>query len=203
MVSTVSRALGRKVSDEVAERIVDFAGEVVPPGVSKRDWKRVLAGGYHVGPDIFLRVAPPSELRRDIEDYTRVLGKGRWHLGPRFICREIPKVPDVLTQLLRREFLGFPDVLARLAGSGLVVALTPWGGVRWPRVEILEADRSGGTFRLTRGRGPGSRCWIADVEGLCVQLRVFWEIGEWGDEGPEADDASTPEVSDEGSDEAE
>ena len=198
MVSTVSRALGRKVSDEVAERIVDFAGEVLPPGVSKRDWTRVLTGGEGG----FLRVVHPSELRREVEEYTRVLGKGRWRLGPRFICREFPKVPDVLTQLLRREFLGFPDVLTRLAGSGLEVSLTTWAGP-WPGVEILEVDRSGGIFRMTRGRVPGQWCRIADVEGLCVQLRVFWEIGEWGDEGPEADDASTPEVSDEGSDEAE
>ena len=171
MVSTVSRALGRKVSDEVAERIVDFAGEVLPPGVSKRDWKRVLAGGYCVGPTGFVRLAHPSELRRAVEEYTRVLGKGRWRLGPRFICREFPKVPDVITQLLRREFLGFPDVLTRLAGSGLAVSLTTW--VEWPWVEILEVDRSGGTFRMTRWPDPGSRCLIADVEGICVQLRVF------------------------------
>ncbi len=172
MVSTVSRALGRKVSDEVAERIVDFAGEVLPPGVSKRDWKRVLAGVHYVGPACFLRVAHPSMLRRAVEEYTRVLGKGRWRLGPRFIYREFPKVPDVLTQLLRREFLGVPDVLTRLAGSGLAVSLTTWEG-RWPWVEILEVDRSGGTFRMTHWPDPDGRCLIADVEGIRVQLRVF------------------------------
>jgi len=158
--------MGRKVSDEVAELIVDFAGEVLPPGVSKRDWTRVLAG--HRGG--FLLLAHPSELRRAVEEYTRVLGKGRWRLGPRFLCREFPKVPDVLTQLLRREFMGFPDVLTRLAGSGLAVSLTTW--VEWPWVEILEVDRSGGKYRMTLGRlGKWRR--IADVEGLCVQLRVF------------------------------
>ncbi len=173
MVSTVSRALGRKVSDEVAELIVDFAGEVLPPGVSKRDWTRVLTG-HHCG---FVRVVHPSELRCLVEEYTRVLGKGRWRLGPKFLCREFPKVPDVLTQLLRREFMGFPDVLTRLAGSGLEVSLTTWVG-RWPGVEILEVNRSGGKFRMTLGRlGQWRR--IADVEGLGVQLRVFWEIGAW------------------------
>ena len=189
MVSTVSRAMGRKVSDEVAELIVDFAGEVLPPGVSKRDWTRVLAGDHCS----YVRVTHPSELRCLVEDYTRVLGKGRWRLGPRFLCREFPKVPDVLTQLLRREFMGFPDVLTRLAGSGLAVSLTPW--VEWPGVEILEVDRSGGKYRMTLGRlGQWRRIadvealrrlgqWrrIADVEGLGVQLRVFWEIGEWGE----------------------
>ncbi len=171
MVSTVSRALGRKVSDEVAELIVDFAGEVLPPGVSKRDWTRVLAGDHCS----YVRVTHPSELRCLVEDYTRVLGKGRWHLGPRFICREFPKVPDVLTQLLRREFIGFPDVLTRLAGSGLEVSVATWAG-RLPGLEILEVGRSGGKYRMTLGQ------WrrIADVEGLGVQLRVFWEVGELG-----------------------
>ncbi len=189
MVSTVSRAMGRKVSDEVAELIVDFAGEVLPPGVSKRDWTRVLAGDHCS----YVRVTHPSELRCLVEDYTRVLGKGRWRLGPRFLCREFPKVPDVLTQLLRREFMGFPDVLTRLAGSGLEVSVATWAG-RLPGLAILEVDRSGGKYRMTLGRHSQWRGnagdvealrrlgqWrrIADVEGLGVQLRVFWEIGAW------------------------
>ncbi len=88
--------------------------------------------------------------------------------------------------------MGFPDVLTRLAGSGLEVSLATWVG-RLPGVEILEVDRSGGKYRMTLGR-LGQWCriadvealgrlgqWrrIADVEGLGVQLRVFWEIGAW------------------------
>ena len=157
MVSTVSRALSRKVSDEVAKLIVDFAGEVLPPGVSKGDWLRVLTGGD----ECFVPAAHPSELRRQVEEYMRVLGKGEWRLGGEYLFREFARTPDLLT---------------RLADSGLEVNLRRMTARRreWrlSRVQILEVNRSGTAFRHTTVEAP-YWCKIADVVELYAQLNVF------------------------------
>jgi hypothetical protein len=118
MASTVHRALSRRLrEEEVTKLIVDFTGEFTPPGVSKRDWRRILACGDR-------RARPSHVVRSEVEAYTRVIGEGKWYYNHWYdcLCRDFRRV-NVL-QLLRREFMGFPELLTRLEGSGLEVDVT-------------------------------------------------------------------------------
>ena len=184
MASTVHRALSRRLrEEEVTKLIVDFTGEFTPPGVSKRVWRRILACG-----DCGEAAARPSHVVRcEVDAYTRVVGEGKWYYDHWYdcLCRDFTRV-NVL-QLLRREFMGIPELLTRLEGSGLevdvtveeaypgeepippfVIDLDKWrmfdpSSKTMPHTAfqtlILEVDRRRGTFRHHTCPGPDGRWW--------------------------------------------
>ena len=149
MTSTVSRALTYKLSShEVANLIVEYAGEVAPPGISCEDWLFVVKRGAF--PRAVLYCTTPDDVRREMQNYDRSLGPGHhWRVEQR-IRRDT---------ILQRQFAMTPGIAERLLAEKLVFELQRWG--RYSDCRILDVNHAGAKFQYIRNAKDAKSYWCS------------------------------------------
>ena len=167
MTSTVSRALTYKLSShEVANLIVEYAGEVAPPGISCEDWLFVVKRGAF--PRAVLYCTTPDDVRREMQNYDRSLGPGHhWRVEQR-IRRDT---------ILQRQFAMTPGIAERLLAEKLVFELRRWGC--YLDCRILDVNHAGAKFQYIANAKDAKSYWCSfnNIDINCaVSAALFVDI---------------------------
>ena len=186
MASTASHALTcRLSSSEVADLIVEYAGEVAPPGISCEDWLFVVRRG--ASPRAVLYHRTPDDVSCTMENYDHIMGPRNWCVEHRLFgttlgC-QFAMTPGIAKRLLAAQLIfelqhsgQLSHDLCRLSGRREDIDIDIDSEQQYFGCRILDVNPAGTAFQFNAG-AHALWCRFSDDTVTCtVTAALFTNI---------------------------